>query len=109
MGDEDLIRVAATSHPFAVAGAIAGLIRRKGRVVVQAIGAGAVNQAIKAVAWARCYLEGDNMDAVCLPSFTEVVVSERETTALRLDVLAIRLQGLNQSSAASPSLQKDTR
>jgi stage V sporulation protein S len=82
----NIIRVAATSRSTAVAGAIAGVMREKGRVDVQAIGAGAVNQAIKAVTIARGYLELDGIDIVCLPSFVEVMIDDQERTAVRLSI-----------------------
>jgi stage V sporulation protein S len=82
----DLIRVAAASRSTAVAGAIAGVVREVGRVDVQAIGAGAVNQAVKAVTIARSYLELDGIDIVCIPSFVEVTIDDQERTAVRLSV-----------------------
>ena len=82
----DIIKVAATSRSTAVAGAIAGVIREQGQVDVQAIGAGAVNQAVKAVAIARGYLELDGIDIVCIPSFVEVTIAGQERTAVRLSV-----------------------
>ena len=82
----DVIRVAATSRSTAVAGAIAGVMRERGQVDVQAIGAGAVNQAVKAVTIARGYLELDGIDIVCVPSFVEVVIDGQERTAVRLSI-----------------------
>ena len=82
----DLVKVAATSRSTAVAGAIAGVMRERGYVDVQAIGAGAVNQAIKAVAIARGYLELDGIDIVCVPMFVEVIIDGQERTAVRLCV-----------------------
>ncbi len=82
----DLVKVAANSRSTSVAGAIAGIIRERGRVDVQAIGAGAVNQAVKAIAIARGYLELDNIEIACIPSFTEVLIDGKERTALRLAV-----------------------
>jgi stage V sporulation protein S len=82
----DIIRVAATSRSTAVAGAIAGVMRERGYADVQAIGAGAVNQAIKAVTIARGYLELDGIEIVCLPSFVEVIIDGQERTAVRLSV-----------------------
>jgi stage V sporulation protein S len=82
----DVIRVAATSRSTAVAGAIAGVMREQGQVNVQAIGAGAVNQAIKAVTIARGYLELDGIDIVCVPIFVEVIIDGQERTAVRLSV-----------------------
>jgi stage V sporulation protein S len=82
----DIIKVAGTSRSTAVAGAIAGVMREQGHVDVQAIGAGAVNQAVKAVAIARSYLELDGIDIVCIPSFVEVMIDGNERTAVRLGV-----------------------
>jgi stage V sporulation protein S len=69
-----------------VAGAIAGIIRERGRVDVQAIGAGAVNQAMKAAAIARGYLQLDGIDVVVIPSFSDVVIDGAERTAIRLSI-----------------------
>lgn len=80
----DIIKVSAQSRTTAVAGAIAGVIREQKHAEVQAIGAGAVNQALKACAIARGYLQGDNLDVVCIPSFTEVVIDGKERTAIRI-------------------------
>ena len=82
----EVIKVAAKSRSTAVAGAIAGVVRESGRADVQAIGAGAVNQALKAVAIARGYLALDGIDVVCVPSFVEVEIDGQERTALRLAV-----------------------
>jgi stage V sporulation protein S len=80
----DVIKVSAESRTSAVAGAIAGVVREHGRAEVQAIGAGAVNQAVKATAIARTYLHEDGIDVVCLPEFTTVDISGAERTAIRL-------------------------
>ncbi len=82
----EMIKVAAQSRSTSVAGAIAGVIRERGTVDVQAIGAGAVNQAIKAIAIARGYLELDGIDIVCVPYFTEVEIDNQERTAIRFTV-----------------------
>lgn len=82
----DLVRVAANSRSTSVAGAIAGIIRERGRVDVQAIGAGAVNQAVKAIAIARGYLQLDSIEIACIPSFTDVLIDGKERTAMRLAV-----------------------
>ncbi len=80
----DTIKVSAKSRSTSVAGAIAGVIRENHHAEVQAIGAGAVNQAIKAVAIARGYLERDGLDIMCVPTFVEVDVSGEERTAVKL-------------------------
>ncbi|MFC2015820.1 stage V sporulation protein S [Chloroflexota bacterium] len=82
----DIIRVAAKSRSTAVAGAIAGVTREHGRAEVQAIGAGAVNQAVKAVAIARGFLALDGIDVVCIPTFSDVEIGGQERTAIRLSV-----------------------
>jgi len=82
----DIIKVASSSRSTAVAGAIAGVMREQDQVDVQAIGAGAVNQAVKAVAIARGYLELDGIDIICIPSFVEVMIEGNERTAVRLGV-----------------------
>ena len=82
----DILKVSARSRPSAVAGAIAGVVRESGRAEVQAIGAGAANQAIKAIAIARDYLAETGINAVCLPSFIDVVIDDEDRTALRLIV-----------------------
>src|SRR5688572_26071254 len=79
----DIIKVSAKSRSTAVAGAIAAVIREHRYAEVQAIGAGAVNQAVKALAIARGYLTGDAIDIVCTPFFTEVDIDGQERTAVR--------------------------
>ncbi len=83
---EEVLKVSAHSRPSAVAGAIAGVIRHQGRAEVQAIGAGATNQAIKAVAIARDYLAPDGIDICCVPAFIDVIIANEERTAIRLVV-----------------------
>jgi stage V sporulation protein S len=78
--------VSAHSRSTAVAGAIAAVVRERGRAEVQAIGAGAVNQAVKATAIARSYLQQDSIDVICIPMFSEVLINDQERTALRLVV-----------------------
>jgi stage V sporulation protein S len=82
----NVIKVSSESRTSAVAGAIAGVVREHHRAEVQAIGAGAVNQAIKAVAIARGYLQEDGLDIVCIPEFTSVDIGGKERTALRFVV-----------------------
>ena len=79
-----IIKVSSESRTSAVAGAIAGVVREQNRADVQAIGAGAVNQAIKAVAIARGYLQEDGLDVICVPEFASVDIDGKERTAIRL-------------------------
>jgi|SRR4051812_48891778 stage V sporulation protein S len=80
----EVLKVSTRSRPSAVAGAIAGVIRDSGMAEVQSIGAGATNQAIKAVAIARSYLSEEGVDIVCTPSFIDVSIDDEERTAIRL-------------------------
>jgi stage V sporulation protein S len=82
----EVLKVSARSRPSAVAGAIAGVVRESGRAEVQAIGAGATNQAVKAVAIARDYLRETGIDAICLPAFIDVTIDNEDRTAIRLVV-----------------------
>lgn len=82
----NIIKVSALSRTSAVAGAIAGVIREHGRAEVQAIGAAAVNQAVKAIAIARGYLQEDGLRVVCMPEFTTVDIEGKERTAIRFVV-----------------------
>lgn len=81
-----IIKVSSTSRTSAVAGAIAGVIREHDRAEVQAIGAGAVNQSVKAIAIARGYLQEDGIDITCMPEFTTVIIDGNERTAIRMVV-----------------------
>ena len=82
----ETLKVSTRSHPNSVAGAIAGLLRREGVAVLTVVGAGALNQAIKALAIARDHVIGEGMDAVCIPSFTEVDIDGVTRTAILLRV-----------------------
>ena len=82
----EVLKVSSRSRPSAVAGAIAGVVRESGRAEVQAIGAGAANQAIKAVAIARDYLIETGIEAICLPSLIDLQIDEADRTAIRLVV-----------------------
>ena len=82
----EVLKVSSRSRPSAVAGAIAGVVRESGRAEVQAIGAGAANQAIKAVAIARDYLHETGIQAICLPSLIDLQIDDADRTAIRLVV-----------------------
>jgi stage V sporulation protein S len=86
-----VIKVSARSRTAAVAGAIAGVMRENQRVEVQAIGAGAVNQAIKAIIIAKGYLADEGVEVTCNPSFVDVLINDQERTAIRLIVEPISL------------------
>jgi len=82
----DIIKVSATSRTAAVAGAIAGVVREHKHAEVQAIGAGAVNQAVKALVLAKGYLNGDGISVVCVPEFVDVDIEGKVRTAIKLVV-----------------------
>jgi len=90
----EVIKVSARSRSTAVAGAIAGVIREHGYAEVQAIGASAVNQAIKATAIARGYLQEDRIAIACIPVFTEVDIHGLERTAVKIVVWRIEESSL---------------
>ncbi len=80
----DMIKVSATSRTSAVAGAIAGVVREHHRAEVQAIGAGAINQAVKALVLATGYLKADGIFVSCVPEFAEVTIDDKLRTAIKL-------------------------
>lgn len=82
----DVIKVKANSRTAAVAGAIAGVVREHHRADVQAIGAGAINQAVKALVLAKGYLAEDGINVVCIPEFVDVDIEGKIRTAIKLSV-----------------------
>jgi stage V sporulation protein S len=80
----DMIKVSATSRTSAVAGAIAGVVREHHRAEVQAIGAGAINQAMKALILATGYLKNDGIFVTCVPEFADVTIDDKVRTAIKL-------------------------
>jgi stage V sporulation protein S len=80
----EMIKVSANSRTSAVAGAIAGVVREYKRAEVQAIGAGAVNQAVKALVLATGYLRQDGIEVCCLPEFVDVEIDQKVRTAIKL-------------------------
>ncbi len=82
----EVLKVSSKSSPNSVAGAVAGVIRESGAVEVQAVGAGAANQAIKAIAIARGYLAPSGVDLICVPAFVSVSIDGEERTAIKLIV-----------------------
>lgn len=84
----EVLKVSADSKPKAVAGALAAVLREKGKVEMQAVGAGAVNQAVKAVAICRGFVAPNGIDLVAIPAFTKVIIDGEERTAIRFLVEA---------------------
>ena len=79
-----MIKVSSSSRTAAVAGAIAGVVREHHRAEVQAIGAGAVNQAMKALILATGYLRNDGIEVSCIPEFADVTIEDNVRTAIKL-------------------------
>lgn len=82
----EILKVSAKSNPNSVAGALTGVIREKGDAEIQTIGAGALNQAIKAIAIARGFVAPSGIDLVCIPAFTDIDIEGEERTAIKLMV-----------------------
>ncbi|MCX5780112.1 MAG: stage V sporulation protein S [Firmicutes bacterium] len=82
----EVLKVSAKSSPNSVAGALAGVLREKGSAEIQAIGAGAINQSIKAIAIARGFVAPSGMDLICIPAFTDIMIDNEERTAIKLIV-----------------------
>jgi stage V sporulation protein S len=82
----EILKVSAKSNPNSVAGALAGVLRERGGAEIQAIGAGALNQAVKAVAIARGFVAPSGVDLICIPAFTDILIDGEERTAIKLIV-----------------------
>ena len=80
----EVLKVSTRSNPNSVAGAMAGVIRQSGAVEVQVVGAGALNQAVKALAIARGYVAAAGIDLVCVPTFADIEIDGERRTAIRL-------------------------
>lgn len=84
----DVLKVSSKSNPNSVAGALAGVVRSNGWVEMQVVGAGALNQAIKAIAIARGYMTTSGQDLMCRPTFADIRIDGENRTAIRLQVEA---------------------
>jgi stage V sporulation protein S len=84
----ETLKVSSKSNPSSVAGALAGVVREKKSAEIQTIGAGALNQAIKAIAIARGFVAPSGIDLVCIPAFADIDVEGEERTAIRLMIQA---------------------
>jgi len=82
----EILKVSAHSNPKSVAGALAAVIREKGGAEVQAVGAGAVNQAIKAIAICRGFVAPNGIDLITIPAFAEITIDAEERTAIKFIV-----------------------
>lgn len=82
----EVLKISSKSNPNSVAGAIAGLVKENGKAEMQAIGAGAINQAVKAVAIARGFVAPTGVELVCSPAFTEVKIDNEDKTGIRFTI-----------------------
>lgn len=82
----DILKVSSKSNPNSVAGALAGVLRASGSAEMQAVGAGALNQAVKAVAIARGFVAPHGIDLICIPAFTDIEIDDVQRTAMKLIV-----------------------
>lgn len=82
----NILKVSSNSTPNSVAGALAGVLKDTGAAEIQAIGAGAINQAVKAVAIARGFVAPNGIDLICIPAFTDILIDGEERTAIKLIV-----------------------
>lgn len=82
----EVLKVSTKSNPNSVAGALAAIIKEKNVVEIQAVGAGAINQAVKAIAIARGFVAPSGRDIVCVPAFTDIEIDGEERTAIKLIV-----------------------
>ena len=84
----EILKVSSKSNPNSVAGALANVFRERGSVEVQAVGAGALNQAIKAIAIARGFVAPSGKNLVCIPAFSDISIDGEERTAIKLIIEA---------------------
>lgn len=84
----ETLKVSSKSNPNSVAGALANVFREKGSVEIQAVGAGALNQAIKAVAIARGFVAPSGRNLICIPAFQDIDIDGEERTAIKLIIEA---------------------
>ena len=82
----ETLKVGTKSNPNSVAGAIAGLVKESSKAEMQAIGAGALNQAVKAIAIARGFLAPSGKDLICTPAFLDIQINGEDRTAIQLIV-----------------------
>ncbi|GAB6137690.1 stage V sporulation protein S [Halanaerobaculum tunisiense] len=82
----EMLKVSSDSNPKSVAGALAAVLREEGKAELQGIGAGAINQAVKAIAIVRGFVAPNGMDLVSIPAFVEIEISGEERTAIKFIV-----------------------
>ena len=107
----EVLKVSSKSNPNSVAGALAGVVRGAGSVEMQVVGAGALNQAVKALAIARSYVANTGMDLACRPTFADIKIDGEERTAIRLLVekFAARPAGEQTTARNADTSKRDER
>ncbi|MCU1452808.1 MAG: Stage sporulation protein [Acidimicrobiales bacterium] len=103
----ETLKVSTRSNPNSVAGAMAGVVRQSGAVMVQVVGAGALNQAVKAVAIARGFVASSGIDLVCVPTFAEVDIDGERRTAIRLCIKDRRNEEQDGQGCGPPASSSD--
>ena len=84
----EILKVSSKSNPNSIAGALANVLRESNEVEIQAVGAGALNQAIKGIIIARGFVAPSGKNLCCIPSFSEVIIEKEEKTAIKLLIKA---------------------
>ena len=84
----EILKVSSKSNPNSVAGAISNVFREKGNVEIQAVGAGAINQAVKAIAIARGFVAPTGINLVCIPAFQDITIENEDRTAIKIIIEA---------------------
>ena len=102
------LRVSSRSSPASVAGAIAGMIKDGSPVEIQAVGAGAVNQAVKAIAISRGFLSPIGIEIVCVPSFADIVIDGDYRTGHRASRWVLRSEARGSVTMAAQNLSQTT-
>ncbi len=92
--ENGFLKVSSKSSPASVAGAIAGMVKDGVEVEIQSVGAGAVNQAVKAIAISRGFLSPIGIELACIPSFADIVIDGEYRTAIRFKMVPRYLSGV---------------
>lgn len=81
--EKEVLKISSKSNPNAVAGAIAAMMKEYKKVILQAVGAGAVNQTVKAIVIARGYLAPSGINLICIPAFSEIIINNENVTGVK--------------------------
>ncbi|QQY79934.1 stage V sporulation protein S [Keratinibaculum paraultunense] len=104
-----ILKVASDSKPASVAGALLAALEKEDEVALQAIGAGAVNQAIKAIASARNFITSDEVDLITIPAFVDVEIDGENRTAMRLIVETREKEQSIEEDVELEKVEEDTK